>query len=68
MVQKRKNKGAPKKKILRTDAGYWRVLGDKLGWRLYGWTYRQGATFINKQDQTHHFTAAERDDVLDVNL
>ncbi len=31
------------------DRDWWREFGGRHGWRLYGWTYRDAATFITSE-------------------
>ncbi len=34
------------------DRDFWRKIGDPLGWKLYGWTDRSGASFLDENGHT----------------
>lgn len=35
------------------DYAYWKVLEDELGWKVIGFTYRDGATYADGQNTIH---------------
>lgn len=56
---------ATKKEIRQalSDRQYWREITKIFpGWRLYGWTYRAGATFFTPQHL--RLTGAQRDAIV----
>lgn len=50
------------------DRRYWNKLAKALGWRLYGWTYRNHASFITSPPGIHYqfieVTGSQRDAIL----
>lgn len=54
---------------LLAERDYWLELEEALGWTLYGWTYRQRASFITPGQyaggtDTIQLTGRQRDDIL----
>lgn len=47
------------------DKEYWEEFSKLTGWRLYGWTYRHGASFFTKSewgtDELLNLTGPQRD-------
>ena len=46
------------------DLDYWQGFGTALGWRLLGFTYRQGATFVTRSGETIQISGLQRDDIV----
>lgn len=51
---------------IKEERDWWKKLADLLGWRLYGWTFKHVATFIDKEERTVTITGQQRDDILSV--
>lgn len=52
-------------KVLLEEKAYWEEISNLIdGWRLLGWTYKEGATYVNKDNQTIHLTGWQRDDLV----
>jgi hypothetical protein len=51
-------------KIVRQERKYWQELADLLGWKLYGWSYKDECTYRNKRGWTVEIRGEERDDIV----
>jgi hypothetical protein len=54
------------------DKAWWEELATAVGWDLYGWTYRTGATFLTRKQYEYaqnpgmiEVTGAQRDQILE---
>lgn len=45
-------------KEVHENRDFWREIGAPLGWTLYGWTYRSGATFFDENNCTVELSAS----------
>ncbi len=45
-------------KEAQNDRDFWQKIGDPLGWTLYGWTYRSGASFFDENNCSVELSAA----------
>lgn len=45
------------------DFEYWDAFGKRLGWRVYGWTYRLGCSY-DVEGNLINITAAQRDTTM----
>ena len=45
------------------DRDWWMEFGDRFGWRLYGFTYRDGATFFVDKRETVEISGKVRTDI-----
>ena len=48
------------------DRDYWNEFGELLGWRLWGWSYRSGASFFTERNSTIvlRITGQQRDQIM----
>ena len=49
---------------VRKEKRYWSALTKLLGWRLYGWSYCDRASFILSDDHLVEITALQRDNIV----
>ncbi len=47
------------------DAEWWKSFGEQFGWTLYGWTFRDSATFRTSERATLNITGKQRDQIQD---
>ena len=43
---------------------WWRELGNLLGWRVYGWTYRSECTYRDSRGRCIELTGPQRDEIM----
>lgn len=46
-----------------TDREWWQAVGEPCGWRIYGWSYRDTAHFIDSRGQLVVLTGDQRNDI-----
>lgn len=46
------------------EIAYWQELARIVGWRLYGWTSKSHATYIDSKNKTIQLTSSQRDDIV----
>ncbi len=47
------------------ERDWWRVLADKVGWSVYGWTCYQKATYIDGRGKFIELTHDQRNELLE---